>query len=63
MEYRRYALASYGLVKWVRCNQCSTPEEPVYVWEGREETVNFHIVVGAVMHHEITKHAPKPKGR
>lgn len=60
MDYRRYALGSHERNKWVICNECSTPDKPLLVWQGADREFNFALVVNAVMHHEIAAHASNP---
>lgn len=60
MDYRRYAIGSLELRKWVVCNECGTPDKPSYVWQSNDREQNFALVVNAVMLHELTAHASTP---
>lgn len=61
MDYRRYALGTYGRIKWIECTDCGNADKPNYVWQGHERAVNFSFLVNAVMQHEIAAHASMPQ--
>jgi len=60
VDYRRYALGSYALKKWVECTECGNPAKPTYIWQGNDRSYNLAFVVNAVMQHEIAAHTSNP---